>query len=105
MAAPQISVIDDGRRLSVTLEDGSRRAVAVETLWSQCPGASARRRHIDGRNAAPPDVRVTAATEVGYGLHIAFSADTRGGVFPWPMLVELSTRPTIEDFITPLGGA
>lgn len=105
MAAPQISVIDDGRRLSVTLENGRQRAVAVEMLWSECPGASARRRRIDGSNAVPTNIRVTAVTEVGYGLHIAFSADARGGVFPWPMLVELSTRPTIEDFITPLGGA
>lgn len=105
MSAPQISVIDEGRRLSVTLENGYRRAVGVETLWSECPGASARRRRIDGSDAVPANVRVTAVTEVGYGVHIAFSADTRGGVFPWPMLVELSMRPTIEDFITPLAGA
>ncbi len=101
MAAPHVSVTDDGKCLAVTLDDGRRRAIGVETLWSQCPGAAARRRRIDGRNGVPADIRVTAATELGYGAHIAFSADAYGGVFPWAMLVELSLRPQVEDFITP----
>ena len=100
MAGSRISVIDDGERLSLTLEDGRQRAISAETLWMECPGAAARRRRIDGCNAAPVNLKVIATTVVGYGLHIAFSADTRGGVFPWPMLVDLSLRPQVADFIT-----
>ena len=69
----------------------------------KCPSALGRRRRIDGTHlAVPPSLRVTELAQVGaYGLHITFSADARGGVYPWPMLTELSLRLQVDDFIAP----
>ncbi|MEI9901820.1 MAG: hypothetical protein WDN31_18850 [Hyphomicrobium sp.] len=41
-----------------------------------------RRRRIDGTHLdVPPGLRITDVSEAGmYGLHVAFSADARGGV-------------------------
>jgi len=47
----------------------------------------------------PPSLAIVTLTDVGYGVHVAFSADAYGGIFPWPMLMDLSLRPQIEDFI------
>jgi len=48
---------------------------------------------------------VTGLTDVGYGIHIAFSDDAHGGVFPWQMIFEIAQRPQAADFITPRSGA
>ena len=103
MVAQEISVADAGEALAITLADGRRRSVAAETLWLECPSAKARRRRIDGRiREAPRGVKITDLTRVGaYGVNIGFSDGQNGGVFPWAMLVELSLRPQIDDFITP----
>lgn len=99
MAFPVVSISEEGDRLRVTLDGGHQRSIDVGTLWSACPGAAARRRRLEQRNAAPPDLRIASLAEVGYGLHVAFSADAHGGVFPWPMIIELSQRPQMHDFI------
>ena len=103
MITPEVSILDAGERIAVTLADGTRRSVAAATLWTECPSALGRRRRIDGMHlASPPDVKIAELAQVGaYGLHITFSADARGGVYPWPMLTELSLRPQVDDFITP----
>jgi DUF971 family protein len=103
MSKPGIDVLNFGDRLDVTFADGRRRSLAAHMLWAQSPSAAGRRRRIDGtHDDVPRNLRITQLSEVGnYGLHIAFSADVRGGVFPWPMLIELTERPRVEDFITP----
>jgi len=103
MSKPEISVLNYGDHLDVALVGGQRRSIDARTLWVECPSAAGRRRRIDGTHAlVPPGLRITEVTEVGtYGLHVAFSADVRGGVFPWPMLMELSGRLQVADFITP----
>jgi DUF971 family protein len=103
MSKSEIAVLNYGDRLDVALAHGRRRSLDAGTLWIECPSAAGRRRRIDGTHTVvPPGLRITEVTEVGtYGLHVAFSADVRGGVFPWPMLIELSERPQIADFITP----
>jgi DUF971 family protein len=103
MSNPEIAVLNYGERLDVARSGGQRRSIDARTLWVECPSAGGRRRRIDGTHAlVPPGLRITEVTEVGaYGLHVAFSADVRGGVFPWPMLIELSERPQVADFITP----
>lgn len=103
MNRPEIDVVNLGDRLDVTLADGRRRSLDARTLWVECPSAAGRRRRIDGTHLnVPPSLRITEVTEAGvYGLQVAFSADVRGGVFPWPMLVELALRPQAADFIMP----
>jgi DUF971 family protein len=103
MSKPEIAVLNYGDHLDVALTGRQRRSLDVSTLWTECPSAAGRRRRIDGTHTiVPPGLRITEVTEVGtYGLHVAFSADVRGGVFPWPMLIELSERPQVDDFITP----
>lgn len=105
MIASNLSVIDAGESLGIALDDGRQRAIAVATLWAECPGALARRRRLDGRNGAPRGLKITQLTDAGYGIHIAFSSDAHGGVFPWAMLLDLVQRPQIDDFITPHSGA
>ena len=101
MRKPGIEVFNYADRLDVALADGRRRSLDARTLWIECPSAAGRRRRIDGTHTVVPQgLRITEITEVGtYGLHVAFSADVRGGVFPWPMLIELSERPQVADFI------
>jgi DUF971 family protein len=103
MSKSEIAVLNYGDRLDVALAHGRRRSLDAGTLWIECPSAAGRRRRIDGTHTVVPlGLRITEVTEVGtYGLHVAFSADVRGGVFPWPMLIELSERPQVADFITP----
>ena len=101
MAKPELSLAAGGESVSVTLANGRRRLLPAETLWCACPGARAKRRRIDGINTPPADLAVTALTDVGYGVHVAFSADAFGGIFPWPMIIDLSLRPQLEDFIAP----
>jgi DUF971 family protein len=100
MLAPELTISASGEAL-VLKSDGGGRSIGVETLWSECRSAAARRRRIEGTHLpAPLGLRITEANVVGhYGLHIVFSADARGGVFPWPMLIELSRRPQIADYI------
>lgn len=102
MLAPQITVSTAGDALVLKTGDGSARAIDVATLWTECRSATARRRRIDGAHLPlPSGLRITATTAAGhYGLHVAFSADAVGGVYPWPMLIELSRRPQLHDFIT-----
>jgi DUF971 family protein len=99
MISPKLSVLDSGGRLSLDLGDGSQRTIVAATLWSECPGALARRRRLDGRGDPPPGLKISALAEVSYGIHVAFSSDPLGGVFPWPMLIALSQRPEMHDFI------
>jgi DUF971 family protein len=103
MSKPEIAVLNYGNRLDVALTGRQRRSLAVSTLWTECPSAAGRRRRIDGTHQkVPPGLRISELTEAGvYGLHVAFSADLRGGVFPWPMLIELVLRPQVADFIAP----
>lgn len=103
MNRPEIEVVNLGDRLDITLVDGRRRSLDAPTLWVECPSAGGRRRRIDGTHLdVPSGLRITEVTEAGvYGLHVAFSADVRGGVYPWPMLVDLCLRPQVADFITP----
>src|SRR5262245_45389070 len=103
MSKPEIEVLNYGNRLDVALVDGQRRSVDVSTLWIECLSAAGRRRRIDGTHTIiPPGLRITDVTEVGtYGLHIAFSADMRGGVFPWSLLVALCECHQVADFIMP----
>jgi DUF971 family protein len=98
-----IEVLNYGDRLEVALANGRRRSLHANTLWIESPSAAGRRRRIDGTHTmVPQGLRITEVTEVGaYGLHVAFSADVRGGVFPWPMLIELSERLQVADFIAP----
>lgn len=102
MLAPQITVSTAGDALVLTTGNGSSRAIDVATLWTECRSAAARRRRIDGVHLTPPGgLRITATAAAGhYGLHVAFSADAVGGVYPWPMLNELGRRPQMHDFIT-----
>ncbi|HWK39761.1 MAG TPA: hypothetical protein VNR88_12650 [Hyphomicrobium sp.] len=100
MAKPELSLAAGGESVSVTLANG-RRLLSAEMLWCVCPGARAKRRRIDGINTPPSGLAVTALTDVGYGVHVAFSADAFGGIFPWPMIIDLSLRPQLEDFIAP----
>jgi DUF971 family protein len=101
MPATQATVSPCGDALIVINEDGSERAIDVATLWAECRSAAARRRRIEGTHLpAPRDLRITETSVVGrYGLHVVFSADPLGGVFPWPMLVELGQCPQVADFI------
>jgi DUF971 family protein len=103
MVGQEILVVDAGGALAVTLADGRWRSVTAETLWLECPSAKARRRRIDARiREAPRGVKITHLAQVGaYGINIAFSDGQNGGVFPWPMLIELCLRPQVEDFISP----
>jgi DUF971 family protein len=102
MVTPEVSVLDAGESIAVTLADGTRRSVAAATLWTECPSALGRRRRIDGTHLAiPRGLKITELAQVGaYGLHITFSADARAGVYPRRMLAELSQRPQVNDFIT-----
>lgn len=99
MGKPELSLAAEGESIRIILADGTRRSLSVETLWCACPGARAKRRRIDGINVPPPSLAIVTLTDVGYGVHVAFSADAYGGIFPWPMLMDLSLRPQIEDFI------
>jgi DUF971 family protein len=101
MPASQVTVSFSGDELIVTVEDGTARAIDVGTLWAECRSAAARRRRIEGTHLpAPRNLKITETSVVGhYGLHIVFSSDPLGGVFPWPMLIALSRRPQMHDFI------
>lgn len=101
MIASNLSVLDAGESLGIALDDGRQRTIPVAALWAECPGASARRRRLEGRNVPPRGLKITELTDAGYGIHIAFSSDAHGGVFPWAMLLDLAQRPQIGDFITP----
>ncbi len=99
MTKPTIHLTPGGRAATISLADGRKRTIAAETLWDACPGAKAKRRRLDGAAPHPAGLAVTGLADVGYGLHVAFSHDAHGGVFPWPMLLELCMRPQMADFI------
>lgn len=103
MLGSSVDISERGEELILSFGGDSARGIDAGTLWTECRSASARRRRIEGTQLpVPRNLKITEAHFVGhYGLHVAFSADPLGGVFPWSQLLELSQRPQMRDFILP----
>jgi len=97
-----VDVRDGGTGLILELTDGSRMRLDAALLWQSCPSAAGRRRRLDGRDVPPAGIAVTKVTPIGrYAVNIGFSDGHDRGIYPWQMLLELSRRPTTDDFIVP----
>lgn len=87
----QHCAVTDGR-LQIAWEETSAELDGY-LLRSHCRCADCRARTLRGEpTATPGDVRVLAASPLGYGLQLHFSDGHNRGVYPWSYLRELADR-------------
>lgn len=100
MAIASVALLADGEALSIVFESGSKVELAAGHLWRACPSAAGRRRRLDGRNTAPPGLRIKSLHPVGrYAVNLGFSDGHDRGIYPWGYLLDLALQPTVDDFI------
>ncbi|MDX2201952.1 MAG: gamma-butyrobetaine hydroxylase-like domain-containing protein [Hyphomicrobiaceae bacterium] len=106
MQPATIRIENDGQRIAIVLADGALVRLEAGVLWCACPSAVRRRRRLSGLDqSAPAGIAVLRATPVGnYALNLAFSDGHDRGVYPWSLLRELASRPTLADFLIPAAG-
>jgi DUF971 family protein len=79
--------------LSIEISDGRQLALSAETLRAACKCAHCTRARLDERFPQNfPDIAITGANDLGYGLNIAFSDGHDRGIYPKTYLVGLADR-------------
>jgi DUF971 family protein len=101
MRPDAVAVSADGRGLVLRWPAGEDVRIEAALLWTECPSAQGRRRHLEGTQVDPPrDLAIVGVTPIGnYAVNIAFSDGHDRGVYPWALLAALAQRPRPEDFI------
>jgi DUF971 family protein len=97
VTATDVQLTPDGSRLTLTWEDGKRTDATAQVLRQQCPCAACvdewtNRRTLDPARV-PAELKIQNLQPVGnYALTLAFSDGHGTGIYPWPLLREL-TQP------------
>ncbi|MBC8050922.1 MAG: DUF971 domain-containing protein [Chitinophagales bacterium] len=92
MQPRELKVSDGGRLLRIVWNDGAVSEVTARALWANCRSASALRGALDGRRAhlaAPPAI-LHMQLVGGYAVNIVFSDGDNRGIYPWPLLADIS---------------
>jgi len=95
--AIHMDVTSDGRVLRLHWEDGKRTASTARALRLACPCAACVDEWTSARTLDPASVPETLTIQevapVGnYALRISFSDQHNTGIFPWPVLREVTER-------------
>ena len=95
--ALHMDVTSDGRVLRLHWEDGKRTASTARTLRLACPCAACVDEWTSARTLDPATVPETLTIRevnpVGnYALRLVFSDQHATGIFPWPVLREVTER-------------
>lgn len=101
MSPSSIEANATGSHLEIVWADGSSSRVEAGALWTGCRSAVGVRRRIEGRHLdVPVGLTITRLESIGsYGVNIAFSDGHDRGIYPWQLLREIASRPTVADFI------
>jgi len=93
----------DGSGLRITLASGTEHELPAALVWQECPSAAGKRRRLQGAaTSVPQGLRIVRVDPVGrYAVNIGFSDGHDRGIYPWPYLLALARRPTVDDFIIP----
>jgi DUF971 family protein len=96
-AALHMDVTSDGRVLRLHWEDGKRTASTARMLRLACPCAACVDEWTSARTLDPATVPETLTIRevnpVGnYALRLVFSDQHATGIFPWPVLREVTER-------------
>lgn len=95
--AIHMDVTGDGKVLRLHWEDGKRTASTARSLRMACPCAACVDEWTNARTLDPASVPEALAIQevapVGnYALRITFSDQHATGIFPWPVLREVTER-------------
>ena len=101
MQARSVNIADDGNSLDIEWQSGDRNLLDARQLWRDCPSAHARRRRMDRPDLRPDsNLRIVSVAPIGlYAINIEFSDGHARGIFPWPLLRQFATKPTVADFL------
>lgn len=101
MQARSVNIADDGTSLDIEWQSGDRDYLDARKLWRDCPSAHARRRRMDHPHLEPDsNLRIVSVAPIGlYAINIAFSDGHARGIYPWPLLRQFATKPTVADFL------
>jgi DUF971 family protein len=97
VSATDVQLAPDASRLTLTWEDGTSTSATAQVLRQQCPCAACvdewtNRRTLDPARV-PADLRIQSLQPVGnYALTLSFSDGHGTGIYPWPLLREI-TQP------------
>lgn len=101
MQARSVSIVEDGYALDIEWQSGERNFLEARQLWRDCPSAHARRRRLDRPTIVPDaSLRIVSVAPIGlYAINITFSDGHDRGIYPWTLLREFATKPTIADYL------
>ncbi len=91
----ELALAEDNRALRIVWDDGQKSDLSAQTLRRRCPCATCidewtHRQTLDVASV-PESIRVEALSAVGnYALGLQFSDGHRTGIYPWPLLREIS---------------
>ncbi|SFV26131.1 gamma-butyrobetaine hydroxylase-like domain-containing protein [Hyphomicrobium facile] len=101
MRVTDVLLTEQGEGLIIVADNGRRHELGAALLWVECPSAQGRVRRERGlHRAAPEGLTIAAVNPIGnYAVNLVFSDGHARGIYPWPYLAALATRPQLEDFL------
>jgi DUF971 family protein len=101
MQARSVNIIEDGNSLAIEWQSGKHDILDAQQLWRDCPSAHARRRRMDHPHIKPDtELRIVSVAAIGlYAINIGFSDGHARGVYPWPLLKQIATKPAVADYL------
>lgn len=101
MQARSVNIAEDGSCIDIQWHSGEHNFLNARKLWRDCPSAHARRRRLDHPDIEPDaSLRIVSVAPIGlYAINIAFSDGHDRGIYPWSLLRQFATKPTIADYL------